>query len=110
MTYCSNCGEKLPENAYFCLRCGLRTRKGAEAGISTQWEDLSATFSKMGAELEKAFTLLGKEMEKAFKSTRDRIKEATSKEIINCPNCKERNQFNAKFCFSCGKKLRPEKA
>ena len=109
MTYCSNCGKELPEDAYFCLRCGLRTKKGAEAGISTQWEDLSATFSRMGMELEKAFTTLGKEMEKAFKATRNKIKEATKKEPINCSSCKERNQFDAKYCFNCGENLRPEK-
>ncbi len=109
MTYCSNCGEVLPENAYFCSRCGMRTREGSEAGVSTQWEDLSVTFSKMGTEFEKAFTKLGKEMEKVFKIARDKMKDATSREPIVCPHCKEKNSFRASFCFACGQKLKPMK-
>jgi len=105
VTYCSNCGEELPEKAYFCSRCGVRTKKGVEAGISTPWEDLRDAFSKMGEEIEKAFTIAGKEMENAFKTARDKIREATSKEPIVCPNCGEKNLTGAKFCYKCGKKL-----
>ncbi len=108
MVYCSNCGEKLPENAYFCPRCSFRTAKGVEAGISTPLEDLRDAFSKMGGEIEKAFSVAGKEMEKAFKTARDKIKEAASREPISCPHCKENNPSNAKFCSKCGKKLRME--
>lgn len=105
MVFCSNCGKELPENAYFCPRCGGRTKKGAEAGISTPWEDLKDAFSKMGEEIEKTFTIAGKEMEKAFKMARDRIKETTSKEPVVCPQCGETNLVDAKFCYKCGKKL-----
>jgi len=103
--FCSNCGEELPENAYFCSRCGVRTRKGVEAGICTPWEDLREAFSKMGEEIEKAFSIAGKEMEKAFKTARGKIKEATSREPVVCPDCGEENHTDAKFCFKCGKKL-----
>jgi len=106
MTFCSNCGEKLPENAYFCPRCGARTIEGAEAGMATPWEDLREAFSKMGTEIEKAFSVAGKEMEKAFKTARDKIKVATSREPIACPHCGEKNSADAKFCYKCGKKMR----
>ena len=105
MVFCSSCGEELPENAYFCPRCGIRTKKGAEAGISTPWEDLRDAFSKMGEEIEKTFSIAGKEMEKAFKKARDKIVEATSKEPVTCPHCREKNLVDAKFCYKCGKKL-----
>ncbi len=105
MVFCSNCGEKLPENAYFCPRCGMRTKKGIEAGISTPWEDLRVTLTKMGEELEKAFSIAGKEMEKAFKTAREKIKEATSREPVVCPHCGEKNSADARFCYKCGKKL-----
>jgi len=108
MVFCSNCGEEIPENAYFCLRCGVRTKKGIEAGVSTPWEDLREAFSKMGAEIEKAFSVAGKEMEKAFKTARDKIKDVTSKEPIACPKCKEKNPAGSKFCYKCGKKLSQE--
>lgn len=58
--------------------------------------------------MEKAFTIAGKEMEKAFKMARDKIKEATSREPIVCPHCREKNRADAKFCYKCGKKLEQE--
>ena len=34
MVYCMKCGAKLPEDAYFCPKCGVRTLKGEAEGIS----------------------------------------------------------------------------
>jgi uncharacterized membrane protein YvbJ len=28
MVFCSKCGKELPENAYFCPACGVKTAKG----------------------------------------------------------------------------------
>lgn len=103
--FCSNCGKELHEDANFCPKCGERTRKGVEAGISTPLEDLKVAFSKMSEELEKAFSIAGREMEKAVKTARDRIKEATTREPLTCPHCGKENSSDAKFCFQCGKKL-----
>jgi predicted amidophosphoribosyltransferase len=108
MVFCSNCGKDLPEDAYFCPRCAMRTSKGIEAGIATPWEDLKEAFSKMGEEIEKGFTVAGKEMEKAFKTARDKIREATSKEPTICAKCGEENLSRAKFCYKCGQKLAKE--
>ena len=105
MVFCSKCGEELPEKAYFCPKCGVKTSMGVEAGISVPWDDLKDTFSKMGEELEKAFTIAGKEMEKAFKKARNKMKEVTSREPVPCLNCGEKNVADAKFCYKCGKKL-----
>lgn len=105
MVFCSNCGEGLPPNAYFCPRCGVRTRKGADAGISTPWEDMKDAFSRIGEEIEKTFSLAGKEMEKAFKTARNKVKEATSRESAICLHCGEKNVDEAVFCYKCGKKL-----
>jgi predicted amidophosphoribosyltransferase len=103
--YCSNCGEELPDTAYFCPKCGVRTPKGIEMGISSPWEDLKDTFSRVGEEIEKAFSVAGKEMEKAFMTARERVREATSREPISCSNCSEKNAAGSKFCRKCGKKL-----
>jgi predicted amidophosphoribosyltransferase len=103
--YCSSCGEELSENAYFCPRCGVRTKKGAEMRISGPWEDLRDTFSRVGEEIEKAFSVAGKEMEKAFKTAREKVREAASREPINCLNCGEKNPAGSRFCSNCGKKL-----
>ena len=103
--FCSNCSKELPENAYFCPKCGVRTRKGVEAGISTPWEELRVAFSRMGEEIEKAFSIAGKEMEKAFKTAKEKIKEATSREPVVCSDCGEENRADDMFCYKCGKKL-----
>jgi len=105
MVFCSNCGEELPENAYFCPKCGVRTKKGVEAGISAPWEDLRDAFAKMGEEIEKAFSVAGREMERAFKRAREEIREATSREPVICSTCGEKNVADARFCYKCGKKL-----
>jgi len=105
MVFCSKCGEEVPENAYFCPRCGVRTRKGVEAGVSTPWKELKDSLSKMGQEIEKAFSVAGKEMEKAFKKAREEVREATSRKLVVCSNCGEKNFADAHFCYKCGKKL-----
>lgn len=106
MVFCSKCGGELPENAYFCPKCGVRTRKGVEAGIgTTAWEDLKAAFSKTGEDVEKAFSIAGREIEKAFKRAREEIGEATRREPVVCSHCGEKNFAGAHFCSKCGKKL-----
>ena len=105
MVFCSKCGEELPEEAYFCPKCGVRTKKGEEAGISTVWEEMKETLSKVGEEFEKALSLAASEMEKAFKTARDSIRESTKREPITCPQCGERNPDYARFCYKCGKRL-----
>lgn len=105
MVFCSSCGVELPEGAYFCPRCGVRTRKGVEAGVGTPWDEVRDAFSRMGEELEKAFATAGREIEKAFKTVREEIKEATGKEQVVCPDCEEKNVTGAKFCYNCGKKI-----
>ena len=105
MVFCSSCGKELPEEAYFCPKCGLRTRMGAKAGAKSPWEEVREAFSMMGAELEKAFETAGREIEKAFKTAKEEIKDATSKEPVVCPECGTKNVARSKFCYKCGKKL-----
>jgi uncharacterized membrane protein YvbJ len=105
MEYCSNCGKKLPEDAYFCLHCGVRTRAGREAGVSMSTEEWKETFARVGQELEKAFSIAGKEIEKAFKTARENVRQSTKAKTIVCSNCGATNTNEAAFCFKCGKKL-----
>jgi predicted RNA-binding Zn-ribbon protein involved in translation (DUF1610 family) len=105
MVFCTKCGEELPDDAYFCPRCGARSRRGVEAGILTPWEELKDALSKMGQEIEKAFSIAGKEMERAFKTARESIRESTGKEQVVCPHCGEENLGYARFCHKCGKSL-----
>lgn len=103
--FCSKCGEKLAEDAYFCTKCGARIRKGVEAGISVPTEELREAFFKIGQELEKAFSTAAKEIQEAFKTTREEIHESTGRETVVCVHCGERNFHDAAFCHMCGKEL-----
>lgn len=103
MVFYSKCGEELPENAYFCPKCGVKTVKGIEAVVSAPWEDLKDAFHRMGEEIEKAFSIAGREMERAFERARKEIREATSRVVYS--QCGEKNFVDARFCYKCGKKL-----
>ena len=105
MAFCSKCGKKLPEEANFCLKCGVKIVKGYTTGAQDPWEDLKVGFSRIGEEIDKAFTVAGREMEKAFKLVRDEIREATSHETIICSHCGRRNIADSHFCYNCGGKL-----
>jgi uncharacterized membrane protein YvbJ len=106
MIFCSKCGEKLSEDAYFCPKCGTRTKKGAEAGVTRSSDELRETFAKVGDEMEKAFTIAAKEIQKAFKTARENISESVSKEKTACPYCGGKNRADAIYCYHCGKKLK----
>lgn len=105
MVFCSNCSEELPENAYFCPKCGVKTSKGVEVGVSTSWKDLEDAFSRMGEEMRKAFSIAAIEMEKAFKTAGETVRKATRRETLVCAHCGEKNFGYARFCHNCGKKL-----
>jgi ribosomal protein L40E len=105
MAFCSKCGEKVPEEAYFCPKCGFRTRKGVEAGVATPVEDMREAFARMEKELEKAFTTTSKEVQKAFKTATDSVKEKGFSRQVVCTSCGEKNQRDATFCHKCGKKI-----
>ena len=107
-TFCSNCGEKLPENANFCLKCGVRTRKGKEEDIPTPYlrVDLTEHLEKIGKEIDRALSKAGEEMERAFTKVSESIKETTHRSPIVCASCGEENPWDSRFCHKCGEKLR----
>jgi rRNA maturation endonuclease Nob1 len=108
MVYCSNCGEKLPDAALFCPKCGTKTLKGVEANVSDSKDEMKEAFAKMGQELEKAFSVAAKEIYAAFQTAGENIQKSLKKEKIVCPNCGEKNPSDSVFCYSCGKKLKAE--
>src|SRR4030042_770101 len=95
MAYCSNCGEKLPKDAYFCPKCGTKAVKGTEASVQTPTDDLREAFAKMSQELEKAFAVAAAEMQEAFQTARKNIQKSIQKESVVCSNCGEKNPSGA---------------
>ncbi len=105
MVFCSNCSEKLPDDANFCTKCGFRTKHGVEAGVSAPTEDWREAFSKMGVEMEKAFQTAAKEIQKALKTVKEDFKESRSRQPVTCKSCGEKSPTKATFCTKCGEKL-----
>jgi predicted amidophosphoribosyltransferase len=96
--FCSNCREELPEDAYFCLKCGVMTNIGVEAGVSYPWN--------WEKEMEKTLSTVAREMEKTFKTVKESIRKSMRRETVVCSNCKERNLYGSKYCYNCGKELK----
>ena len=106
MVYCSNCGEKISEDAYFCPRCGAKTMKGAEANAKYPSDEVREAFTRMGLELEKAFSTAAVEIHAAFKKAAAEMKtKPAEQEAMACQNCGAKNQVGAIFCRNCGNKL-----
>jgi predicted amidophosphoribosyltransferase len=97
MVYCSNCAESLPEEAYFCLKCGKRTQRGIEAGISPPWN--------WEKQIEQTLSNVAREVEKAVASIRGGINQSTQKASVLCSHCGGKNLGSARFCYKCGSEL-----
>ncbi len=107
MSYCSNCGAKIPKDALYCPKCGAKTMVGAEKTVVTS-EDLRETFNRIEKEFEKAFALATKEMRAAFKKARENVQQEPPKETVTCSSCGEKNPKGAVFCYNCGTKIEPK--
>jgi len=105
MTFCSKCGQKVPEDAYFCPKCGFRTRRGVEAGVGAPTEDVKEALARTEKEIEKAFTTATKEMQKAFKTITENVKEKGFTRQVVCTSCGQQNPTGASFCYKCGNKI-----
>ena len=105
MVFCSNCGEKLPKDAFFCPKCGIKTALGTEANAPTPSDELRQAFAKVSTEIEKAFTIAAREIQIAFQNARENIQKSNVKEQIVCGNCQWKNQGDSVYCVNCGTKL-----
>jgi len=108
MVYCSNCGEKIPDDAYFCPKCGIKTPKGKASNMAYPSDELRDAFYKVGIELERAFTIAAHETHQAIKKASENMQQKTPtnpKETIVCSRCGTKNVSGAVFCHNCGAKV-----
>ena len=112
MVYCSNCGSKIDDDAFFCPKCGTKTSKGKEAKVAYPSDELRETLYHVGVELEKAFTIAAKETQAAFQKVRENMKQKSdstqqtpSGEVIVCPRCGTKNPESSIFCHNCGTRI-----
>ena len=108
MVYCSNCGTKMDDNAYFCFKCGTKTQAGKTAKAMYPSDELRDTFYQVGLELEKAFTIAAKETQAAFKKVSENMQQKTASNpqgTVVCSTCGTKNVTGAVFCHNCGGKV-----
>lgn len=115
MVYCSHCGSKIDDDAYFCPKCGTKTVAGKTAKVTYPSDELKDVFYQVGTELEKAFTLAAQETHKAFKKVsqdfqqKNTTQQATSSQsTVTCPKCGTQNPAGSVFCSNCGAPLTPQ--
>jgi uncharacterized membrane protein YvbJ len=113
VVYCSNCGSKIDDEAYFCPKCGTKTPKGKAAKAIYPADEIRDAFYQVGIELEKAFTIAAKETHSAFKKvSRDlqgKPSTNTTKSLVECPKCGTKNPAGSIFCNNCGSRMVTDK-
>ena len=107
MVYCSNCGEKIADDAYFCPKCGTKTLKGKSAKAVYPADELRDTFYQVGMELERAFNIAAHETHQAFLKAKEnwQQKPSSAQGTVVCPSCGTKNVSGAVFCNNCGVKV-----
>lgn len=106
MVYCSNCGAQIPDDAYFCPKCGTKTPKGKSANALYPTDQLTDAFYNVGLELEKAFNLAAQETHTAIQKARESWQTKTpDAQTVTCPKCGAKNPQGAVFCSSCGARI-----
>ena len=110
LVFCSNCGSKIDEEAYFCPKCGTKTLKGKDAKATSPADELRDAFYQTGLELEKAFKIAAKETHAALKKASENLQKkntanVSSQDILVCPKCGTKNSLSSIFCYNCGSRI-----
>jgi len=110
LVYCANCGEKVPDEANFCPKCGTKTPKGKGANVLYPTNQLTDAFYNVGLELEKAFNMAARETHSAIQRARGNLAAPprnTQTQTVVCPKCGSKNLCGAIFCNNCGSRIAP---
>jgi uncharacterized membrane protein YvbJ len=108
LVYCSNCGEKLSDDACFCPKCGAKTEKGKAANVTYPSDELRDVFYKVGIELEKAFNIAAHETHAAVLRARENMQQKHAQlETVVCLKCGTKNLSGSIYCHNCGTRIAP---
>jgi Zn finger protein HypA/HybF involved in hydrogenase expression len=108
LVYCSNCGEKIDDNANFCPKCGTKTPKGRASHATYPADLLIDAFYNVGAELEKAFNTAARETNAAFQKARENLQQKPGeRQTVACLKCSSKNPAGSIFCYNCGARIAP---
>jgi rRNA maturation endonuclease Nob1 len=119
MVKCRYCDEEISDDAFFCPKCGMRTKEGEKDNIPIPGDslkklrqDLDEPLIVASDALSEAFTIASDSIREAFKGVNKGIeskgefrKESSSKTIY-CQHCGKENPRDAKYCKNCGKNLK----
>ena len=108
MVYCSNCGEKINDDANFCPKCGTKTIKGKAAHVAYPSDEIRDAFYTVGAELQKALNTAAHETQAAFQRVREDFRQKPVQTTV-CPKCSTKNPSDSVFCYNCGARIAPVK-
>jgi hypothetical protein len=105
---CSNCGQEIADDAYFCPKCGIKTAKGKAVNAVYPSDELREAFYTVGAELEKAFNIAARETHTAIQKAKESLQpKPASTETVFCTKCGAKNPSGSVFCNSCGTRMSP---
>jgi len=105
---CSNCGEKIADDANFCPKCGTKTAVGRTANAVYPSDELRDAFYSVGVELEKAFNIAARETHSAIQKAKESLQQKPAQpETVACPKCNTKNPNGSVFCNSCGTRIAP---
>jgi Zn finger protein HypA/HybF involved in hydrogenase expression len=105
---CSNCGEKIADDANFCPKCGIKTAKGRVANAVYPSDELRDAFYSVGIELEKAFNIAARETHSAIQKAKENWQQKPRQvETVACTKCSTKNPSGSVFCNSCGARIAP---
>jgi ribosomal protein L40E len=106
LSYCTRCGEKIADEAYFCSKCGTKTPKGKAANAVYPTDQLTDAFYSVGLELEKAFSTAARETHAAIQRAKEDLR-PKSVQTVTCQKCTSKNASGAVYCNSCGARIAP---
>ena len=109
MVNCSNCGEKIADDANFCPKCGTKTAKGRAANVVYPSDELRDAFYSVGIELEKAFNIAARETHAAIKKQKRTVqqKPVQPQETVACTKCRHKESFWRSFLQQLWTKIAP---